>query len=564
MKTSIKNFAVKAFIAVAAICFTQNASAKVIEHIADRYIINVDQMDLNGDETLMDLLMMVPDVVSIDGKSTVTDELGKWAVRIDNVSIAMNAEVFLKNTKAKEVKKIKVCINPGIMKGCGGLKTVIDINYRKKEDGVSGKVALEGDTYGNAEAFVNTTLDKKNLTFRTFVQGALEHSKDKAGIKSHGAGEDVKMHLNWDITDKDNLELFAAQNFKREVEGGHTPEFPANYSRFYHFEGVYTRDLGKGAYGLVQAEGDYSSSNVAGLTQKEINPYILFEFGFPFISKNLYMTAGIETGYSAYTDGALAYTDRSRYEDGYIQLDWNVGKFNFSVGDRFRVHNFWIERACFNLPYTEKSTTNNHVTVSAWYDFNDNHTLQATFARRFMFPGADDFFSTVMDEQTNAFSTTAIEYFKKPAYVSEMRYTYQKKDFNLMGIIKNTRQELAEGCHDNALMLGVSSFMHFGILRLTAGVNYFHQRTNSNGEIDYNNYVNLKLVPQVSFDGWRLTSTMIYSSNKSTFMRPANMYLDFGCSKEINEHWLVEGKYHDIAGQNYGNRAFSIGATYSF
>lgn len=563
MKTSIKNFAAKAMIALAALCFAQNASAKVIEHIADRYIINVDQMDLNGDETLMDLLLMVPDVVSLDSKNTLTDELGKWAVRIDNVSIAINPEVFLKNTKAKEVKKIKICINPGIMKGCGNLKTVIDINYRKNEEGVAGKVAIEGDTYGNAEIFANATLTKENLVFRTFVQGALEHKKDMSGIKSHASKEDVKMHLNWDITDKDNLELFAAQRFTREVEG-HTPVNPANYERNFHFEGVYTRDLGNEAYALVQAEGDYNSTNTVGAKACNINPYFLVEFGFPFISKNLYMTAGIETGYTAETDDILGYTDRSRYEDGYIQLDWNIGKFNISIGDRFRVHNFWLERACFNLPYTEKSATNNHFTASAWYDFNDNHTLQATFARRFMFPGADDFFATVMDEQTNTYSTTAIEYFKKPAYISEMRYTYQKKDFNLMGIIKNTRQELAPGCHDNALMLGVSSYMHFGILRLTAGVNYFHQHTNTMGEKQNDNYVNLKLVPQVSFDGWRITSTMLYSTNKSTFVRPANMYLDFGCSKEINEHWLVEGKYHDIAGQNYGNRAFSIGATYSF
>lgn len=555
----MKKLFTKALLLLAMTAGVQTSNAEIITHQADRYIINVEEMDLNGDETLMDLLMMVPDVVSIDGKTTISDELGKWAVRIDNVSIAMNTTTFLKNTKAKEVKKIKICINPGIMKGCGNLKTVIDINYRKKEDGFAGKVALEGDTYGNAELFANTTLDKKNLTFRTFVMGELEHKKDIKGNKSHGSGEDVKMHLNWDITDKDNLELFASQNFKREVEG-HTPANPAAYDRFFHFEGVYTRDLGKGAYGLVQAEGDFSSSNCAGKRNKEINPYILFEFGFPFISKNLYMTAGIETGYTASTNDALNYTDRSRYEDGYIQLDWNVGKFNFSIGDRFRVHNFWLERAAFNLPYTEKSTTNNHFTTSAWYNFNEHHTLQATFARRFMFPGADDFISFNEDNMSSAI----IEYHKKPAYVSEMRYTFQKKTFNIMGIIKNTHQDL-DGGNDNALMLGVSSFMKFGIFRIIAGVNYFHQQTVIAGDKDINNYVNLKLVPQVSFDGWRITSTMLYSSKKNnTIYRPANMYLDFGCSKEINEHWLVEGKYHDIAGQNYGNRAFSIGATYSF
>lgn len=550
MNKNLKNFAVKAIVAIAALCVTNAASAKVIEHIADRYIINVDQMDLNGEETLMDLLMMIPDVVSIDNKTTVNDELGKWAVRIDNVSIAMNEEIFLKNTKAKDVKKIKVCINPGIMKGCGNLKTVIDINYRKKEDGHSGQKSIEGDSYGNAELFINNVFDKQNYTFRTFLIGELSNKKDAAGYKEHGAEEDVKVHLNWDITGKDNLELFAAQNFTRDRAYGEA----ARYNRFYHMEGVYTRDLGPyGAYALVQAEGDYTNSSTVGMKMENINPYILFEFGFPFISKNIYMTTGIETGYSATTDGINDFTDKSRYEDGYIQLDWNIGKFNFSIGDRFRVENYWYMKPKFADKF-EKTFTNNHFTATAWYNFNDNNTLQATFARRFLgsLQDIDDIDCRVKDV------------YKRPAYISEMRYTYQKKDFNVMGIIKNTRQELEEGTHDNALMIGASSFMHFGALRLTAGVNYFHQQYNENGAKQYNNYVNLKLVPQVSVEGWRFTSTMLYSSRKTTFLRPANFYADFGVSKELGENWIVEGKFHDIAGQEYGNRAVSLGATYSF
>lgn len=560
---NFKKLAAKAMIALTAFCFAETASAKVIEHIADRYIINVDQMELNGEESLMDILMMVPDVVSIDAKTTNTDELGTWAVRIDNVQIGMNAKVFLQNTKAREVKKIKICINPGIMKGCGGLKTVIDINYRKKENGVSGKVALEGDTYGNAELFANATIDRDNLTFRTFVQGELARSK-QYGVRENGQEEDVKVHLNWDITGKDNLELFASQNFSREK----STLDPAMFTRYYHFEGVYTRDLGPhGAYALVQGAGDYKNRSTIGFRYEETNPYILFEFGFPFISKNLYMTTGIETGFSASTDQINDFTDRSRYEDGYIQLDWNVGKFNFSIGDRFRIENYWFLKPKYAEKF-EKTFTNNHFTATAWYNFNDNHTLQATFARRFL--------SSVQD--IDELECQVKDVYKKPAYISEMRYTFQQKNYNIMGIIKNTRQELdelipapgsatgnvlAKG-HDNTLMLGVSSFMHFGVLRMTAGVNYFHSRTNFEGEIDHDNYVNLKLAPQVSVDGWRFTSTMLYSTKKATFLRPANFYADLGISKEFNEHWLVEGKFHDIAGQKYGNRAFSLGATYSF
>ena len=547
MKRNFKKIYTKAIAALMCATLAGNADAAVIEHIADRYIINVDQMDLNGDESLMDLLMMVPDVVSIDGKGTIDNELGKWAVRIDNVNISVNTAMFLKNTKAKEIKKIKVCVNPGIMKGCGGLKTVIDINYRKKEEGTSGKAAIEGDSYGNAELFVNNTIDKENLTFRTFVMGALEHKKNDEGIKSHAAEEDVKMHLNWDITSQDNLELFAAQNFVRERE---TNE-PALFNRFYHVEGVYTRDLGNGAYGLAQAIGTYSHDNTVGKKTQAVDPALIFEFGFPFISKNVYMTTGIETGYSAFTDGVTDFTDKSRYEDGYIQVDWNLGKFNFSIGDRIRIENYWYSKPQYAMNF-EKSFTNNHFTATSWVNINDNNIVQATFARRFLgsLQTVDGFYCNVKD------------IYKRPAYISELRYTYQKQDFNLMGIVKNTRQEWDNATHNNALMIGASSYMHMGALRLTAGVNYFHMQHNVSGCKEYNNYVDLKLAPQVSLEGWRFTSTMLYSSRKTTFERPANFYADVAVSKELNEKWLVEAKFHDMAGQHYGNRAVSIGATY--
>lgn len=597
MKRITKRICAKAIAAMMCATLAGNANAAVIEHIADRYIINVDQMDLNGEESLLDILMMCPDLMTLDGKEANMNSLyGKYAIRIDNVNTYMNPEVFLRNTKAKEVKKVKICVNPGIMKGCGGLKQVIDINYRKNEEGTNGKIAAEGDSYGNASAFVNANQEGSNYTLRAIVQGDLSHHKNDAGVKSHGAEQDMKLHLNWDITSKDNLELFGTQSYSREKESSISP---ADYNRFYHMEAVYTRDLGEhGAYALVQVAGDYTHSNAdyGIMKSSNTNPYAVFEFGFPFISKNVYITAGIETGYSATTDDVRDLTDRSRYEDGYLQVDWTVGNFGLSVGDRLRALNYWWNNGISNDTY-EHTQSANHFTASSWYTFNENNTLQATFTRRFNEVGDFIRVSSQHDVTSNnvlnllpgkqlfgkVFDETIL-----PIYTTELRYTYQKQDFNIMGVIKNVHQSLnynGNDGNDNTLQIGASAYVHYGVLRLTAGFFYNWERTHIYsldlwyphlglltkvaGRAEYDNFVNLKLAPQVSLsNGWRFTSLMLYNSRKAPEMASgfahANFYADLGASKELNEHWLVEAKFHDMVGQHTGNRAVSLGATYSF
>lgn len=86
------------------------------------------------------------------------------------------------------------------------------------------------------------------------------------------------------------------------------------------------------------------------------------------------------------------------------------------------------------------------------------------------------------------------------------------------------------------------------------------------------NFVNLKLAPQVTLDGgWRIASTMLYNSRKAYdtvaddgFFNPtpANFYADVTVAKNFGKEWLIEGKYHDIAGQHTGNRAVTVGVTY--
>ena len=568
MDNCFKKTGRKLLLSLATLCAAVSADAAVVEHIGDRYIINVSEMNLNGEETLMDVLMMCPEVITLDAKTPLTESLyGQYAVRIDNIGLGIDTETYFKNTRAREIDKIKICQNPGVMKGCGGLKQVIDIYLRKGENGTSGRVAVSGDSYGGGSTYVSALHQQDNLRLFGIAEGNLQRSKDDNGITNHGSHEGVKLNMVWDVTSKDNVELDLSQYYARNRASGEA----GAYDRGTHLEFVYLRTLSEaGSYGLVQCGGDYYTQTGAGVHNRSTYPFILFEFAYPIINHNLWVTTGIETGYTGETDAVADYTNRSRYEDGYIQLDWNIGKWGFMVGDRFRVINFWQNELKLGNEY-EHTTSNHAYTVSAYHRFNEGNTLQGTFARRYYNAGFSDFvtdgqYYNPALQQMVAGKVYTPDYDKHIAYISELKYTYSKPDFVLGALVKNIRQDLSEG-HDNTLCVGTTAFWHKGVLRVNAGFNYFWQKTTYSADNKkYNNFVNFKLAPQVSLDnGWRFTSTLLYNSRKayeSEFYTPANFYADVAVSKSIGKNWLLEGKYHDIAGQHTGNRAATVGVTY--
>ena len=69
--------------------FTNPTLAAPIEHIGDRYIMHVSEMDLTGEESLLDVLMMCPEVLTMDGNNIIGGDpfanlYGKFVIRIDN------------------------------------------------------------------------------------------------------------------------------------------------------------------------------------------------------------------------------------------------------------------------------------------------------------------------------------------------------------------------------------------------------------------------------------------------------------------------------------------------
>lgn len=572
-------------------------TASPIEQIGDRYIVHVPELDLRGDESLMDILLMCPDVISLDGRTTLAGDplanlYGKFVIRFDNVEYGLDYNTLLHNLKAREIEKIQVCMNTDVMKGTGSQKKVIDIHLRKDVGAVkglegdyyaegnngkgtagektSGRIGLFGDTYGGGEAIASVRYHGDNLRILSHVEGNMQRSAIDGAPTNHRSHEGAKVNLTWDITSRDNLMITATQTYTRNRLSGYSQTgnsqtgysqtgnslvpTPADYSRYYNVELDYLRTLAKnGASMLFTIASDHTGDNggmyidptangsIEGYSQatpayhnRSTYPYTILEFNFPLFTENLWITAGFEGGLSYERDCLAKQTSHSDYEDFYAQADLTLGKWGFMVGDRNRRTN---------------NSHHNAYTVSAYHHFNTHRTLQASFSQQFYNAALGD-----IDQ--------------KPVYRAELKHTYQQKKFILSTVIRYIGQDLNEG-KLKTFNFGNTLFWHIGMLRLTAGLssNKEELKRSDNEKINSQYFV-FKLAPQLSLPGdWRLTSTLLWSTHRNEeglSYTPANLYAEAAVYKTFSRHWLLEARYHDIAGQHLGNRAATIGCTYYF
>ena len=115
-------------------------SLPIIEKKADRTMIYPQRMELTGEESLLDILQMIPELMIAGYEDVITD----YNLRIDNCPMNGDVRLILSQMKAKDIAKIQVCDNTGVAKGTVGLGNVLDINMLMP-DSVKGFVEGQGD-----------------------------------------------------------------------------------------------------------------------------------------------------------------------------------------------------------------------------------------------------------------------------------------------------------------------------------------------------------------------------------------------------------------------------------
>ena len=175
-------------------------SLPIIEVKADRTMIYPQRMDLTGEESLLDVLQMMPDLMI----SSYEDVIANYNLRMDNSPINGDVRLILSQMKAKDIAKIHVCTNTGVAKGTIGTGNVLDINMAMP-DTVKGFVEGQGgfgkDINGNGTVNVLYGSQRTDL----YANASYRYQK--------GHKEYVSLHMTNRFDDKNRLLTYLTQQY---------------------------------------------------------------------------------------------------------------------------------------------------------------------------------------------------------------------------------------------------------------------------------------------------------------------------------------------------------------
>ena len=148
MKIKIIAILLWVWLALLPILSWANDDKHAIEIRADRTIIYPQRLELHGEETLLDILEMYPDlmVAGFDDLLNGEDHFDGYQLRMDNVVLSGDTRLLLTQIKADLISKVQICDNAGVAKGRTGDGRVIDVNLLKAEEGAKGFMSLQGST----------------------------------------------------------------------------------------------------------------------------------------------------------------------------------------------------------------------------------------------------------------------------------------------------------------------------------------------------------------------------------------------------------------------------------
>lgn len=559
------------------VCCTSKVSAQdeIIEHQGNKYIINVEKLNPDSEMTLLDVLHICPEFISSDGK----DITANYLLSVDDIMLSVDNKPLLEGIKACELSQVIVCNYAAVNNALEGTMGSIDLQFKEGSKGLDGKISLSGSTYGNGRIYADMTSTGENVTVRGFAQTSLYYGKvdalsDVTSITSRSTVENAMVLVNWDLSERDVMRFKFQQGFsdiKSRTFSNENQYIWPTYERWGALSAVYERTLNdKDAVLYIEADMSYSNISDEIYKMRSAVPTLIAEFTVPF-SDDLSMIAGWEMDYANNWIIGLR-REQLLNNDFYVQFDYNHGPWVFSLGDRFRINNFWNKILNTDDRSTWSYHRNEHALHASIGYRHQGHFVQGTFSRSYMNPLIEDFFY-LGDDKPDIYQT---EFKTNLAWRAEARYNYQTSNTVLTSSLLHTW--LTDRLMPNEYLTGLrtSATWHNGPVRLTVGANFYHRHISSTPEMEavYNNFYQLKLAPTWMIGkGFRLSSVLLYNSRqKNYYEQHPHLYASIKVNKDLGRRCNVFADFHDIAGQptgltddllqSYKNRALTIGLTY--
>ena len=468
----------------------------VVEVKADRTMIYPQRMELTGEETLLDILQMMPDLMIRGYEDLIAD----YNLRIDNVPVNGDLRLVLTQMKAKDIAKIQFCTNTGVAKGSVGLGRVLDINMIMP-DTVKG--FAEGQLGVGAALEGNATVNVLYGSQRTDVYANASY-RYQGGHKEY-----VTLHMTNRFDERNKLLTYLTQQYLA-MPDGHSHKTMGRARYFHTFNELGTELMALGGY---QYAADPVYSNQL--------PMWVLELNTPLPVKGLSLMGGVEGDYLM---TAQKGTDRSWHvfnHDIYLQLTYALPRWRFTVGHRVMMYNYRLNDSAGSQKYFD---VRNNTEVSVICVPDSRHQIQAGYFRKYYNPALE------WENPKGLLHERDINQFK-------LAYTYSQQKLTLQ---PEASFYIVEG-EENFGEIGVSAYWKIQWFTLTGGANV-HIAKNTT-------FASVRCAPTAYLpSNWQIGIQVVYYTKQAPvrLLYGTPVYGCLSVNKQIKQHWNIGVEWHDM------------------
>ncbi|MBO4361946.1 MAG: hypothetical protein J5823_04085 [Paludibacteraceae bacterium] len=490
-------------------------SLPVIEVKADRTTIYPQRMDLTGEESLLDVLQMVPDLM-IAGYEELIDD---YNLRIDNCPLNGDARLILSQMKAKDIAKIQVCDNTGVAKGTVGMSNVLDINMMMPGT-VKGFVEAQGgfgrDLEGDAAA--NVLYGSR----RTDLYANASYRYQQPYEKSNAHKEYVSLHMTNRFDDRNKLLTYLTQQYLAT---------PDEYSQKVMGRARYFHTFNEAGTELLLVGGYQYASDPVYSNQL---PLFIVELNTPLPAKRLSMMLGVEGDYlMTRLKGTGRHWDVFNH-DIYLQFTYSLPRWRFTVGNRVMFYNYRLMEIGAVQKHSDIRNNTNACVICVP---SSRHQIQLGYYRKYINPAYQTLFAdagTLTDEQW-AMTKGLLE--ERDINQIKLSYAYTRQRLTVQ---TDASYYFIDG-DDDYTALGASAYWRTNWVTLTGGTNIYIAPSRV--------FASLRVAPTAYLPrNWQIGLQLVYYTPQSPmrYLYGTPVYGCLSVNKQIGDYLSLGVDWHDM------------------
>lgn len=481
----------------------------VIEVRADRTVIYPQRMELTGEETLMDVLQMMPGLMMAGYE----DVISGYNLRIGNCPINVDTRLVISQMKAKDIDRIQVCDNTGVAKGTVGMNRVLDI-YMKMPDAWQGFVEGQGAAAKKFEGIASANA----------LYGS-KHTDLYANIsyRHHDVKEEyLSLHMTNRFDERNRLLTFFTQQYLDRPNG--TSRKVMGRARFFHtFNDLGTELLLVGGY-------QYASDPLFSNKQ----PMYIAELNTPLLSDRLTMMLGFEASYLMASLKQTEWNWKVYNHDAYLQFTYSLPQWKLTVGNRVMFYDYKLMDASTGQ---RQSGVRDNANAGIIYTPDNRNQLQLGYFRKYYNPVYEAIAmeaNMLSDEQ---WAITKGQLDERTIHQMKLSHAYSRQRLTVQ--TEASYYIIEDG--ENFVELGASAYWKNNRMSLTGGSNLYTAKSGT--------YASFRLAPTVYLpQQWQIGAQVVYYTKKSP-RREVTAVPVYGClsvNKQLGRRWHFCVDWHDM------------------